>query len=102
MFNLSHNPSTFRTELISVVFVARLKSALLWTFIDLKHDHSVHLASFYHSPDPASYWELLLATIGKQLEPGEWVRSKTGIRVVFYKFTLHSCVNHLKYHDCEI
>ena len=39
------------TEWKSAVYVARLKSALQWTFIDLIHDHSVHLASFYHLPD---------------------------------------------------
>ena len=46
--------------LTSAVFDSSLKSALRCTFIDLKHDRSVHLAPFYHSPYRASYLDFFI------------------------------------------
>ena len=62
----------------NVEFLTCLKSTLPCTFTDLKHNH-IQITSFYHSPDRASYLDVLLARSenNSTWATVEWVRSKT-------------------------
>ena len=45
---------------LMLIFLTCLKSTIRWTFTHLKHNH-IQLASFYHSPDRASFLDFLFA-----------------------------------------
>ena len=90
----------------NVEFLTCLMPTLRCTFTDLKHAH-IQLTSFYHSPDRASYLDILLArsenNSTRRRSSGLGRRLWIGSVITLYTCIMHSitAVKHItKTHDC--